>query len=131
MWFAILITFLLAQAEELLKSQGTTGPGGNIDVDAATITSDFSNPLRDFGLESSFTDPDDFVFNSTEIDVQALQTSSPLDMFPQSTQDNQTTSFLTEDFSWAMIELGVQEPLPPQDTIDELYVPIHPIINTD
>jgi hypothetical protein len=25
-----------------------------------------------------------------------------------------------DDFSWAMIELGVDEPLPPQDTVDEL-----------
>ncbi len=42
-------------------------------------------------------------------------TSNPLEIFP---------TFLTEDFSWAMIELGVEEPLPPQDTSDELYVAI-------
>ena len=36
--------------------------------------------------------------------------------------DSHMNAFLTEDFSWAMIELGVEEPLPPQDTIDELYV---------
>lgn len=41
-------------------------------------------------------------------------------------------------FTWEMIGLGLEEPLPPQDTIDELYVPMqndgmcaHTIYNSD
>lgn len=29
---------------------------------------------------------------------------------------------LDDNFTWEMIGLGLEEPLPPQDTIDELYV---------
>ena len=31
---------------------------------------------------------------------------------------------ITEDFSWEMIGLGLEEPLPNQDVVEELYVPL-------
>ncbi|KAE9368880.1 hypothetical protein N431DRAFT_415637 [Stipitochalara longipes BDJ] len=110
----------LAQAEGLLKSQGTSGSGGNLDQKTEAILSESNDYFQDFGLEGSLTAPDELGFSSTEIEAETMQTTNAADMFPQSTQHSQANAFLTEDFSWAMIELGVQEPLPPKDTIDEL-----------
>lgn len=66
---------------------------------------------------------EELIFSSMEPESQFIQTTAHVGVFPQFNQDAQTSAFLTEEFSWAMIELGVQEPLPPQETIDELYVP--------
>lgn len=41
------------------------------------------------------------------------------EMIPEDLSDGQQF----QDFSWAMIELGLQEPLPPDSTIDALYGP--------
>lgn len=43
------------------------------------------------------------------------------DLFSEMTLEDQTFVSLNEGFSWRLIELGVEEPLPPQDAIDELY----------
>ncbi|KAE8440936.1 hypothetical protein EG329_006175 [Mollisiaceae sp. DMI_Dod_QoI] len=54
----------------------------------------------------------------------------PMISFSQPNQAEQPSIILNDDSLWAMIELGVEEPLPPQDTIDELtqiyFNKIHP-----
>ena len=100
-----------------------------MDVNMGAVPSESDNKFQDSEFDGSFTTPAEFIFSSTEIEMQATQTSRPLEIFPQFTQDSQADAFLTEDFSWAMIELGVHEPLPPQDTIDELYVSLSPFFH--
>jgi hypothetical protein len=107
----------LAQAEELLKKQDVTGSGSNTNPSIEIGAPRSSDLSKDFGLEVPFTAPDEAAFSSPR-----MMTSGPSELFPHSVQDTEANAFLTEDFSWAMIELGVQEPLPPQDTIDELYL---------
>jgi hypothetical protein len=84
-----------------------------------TTNDDF---FQDVGMGVPFVQ-EDLVFSSMEPESQFTQTTTHVGRFPPSNEDVQTNAFLTEEFSWAMIELGVQEPLPPQETIDELYVP--------
>jgi hypothetical protein len=105
--------------EELLKKQEATGSGSNIVPTTETFDAGSGDISQDFGLEASFF-PEELVFSSMEPEAQFIQTMSHVEVFPESNQDTHTGAFLTEEFSWAMIELGVQEPLPPQDTIDEL-----------
>jgi hypothetical protein len=83
-----------------------------------------SNPVQDFetGAPLPASAPDELLFSSAYVEEEFMA-SVPLDIFRNDNQDSHMSAFLTEDFSWAMIELGVQEPLPPQDTIDELYLP--------
>jgi len=117
-----LMFLFLAQAERLLKTNEKDGTE-SVNERMQAIPSEIDSVFADSELDSSFAVPAEFILGSTEIEVQAVQTSSPFQMFPQSTQESQAGAFPIEDFSWAMIELGVHEPLPPQDTIDELYEP--------
>lgn len=41
---------------------------------------------------------------------------------PQLNKTNAHTTNTTDSFSWEMIGLGLEEPLPTQETINELYV---------
>jgi hypothetical protein len=67
---------------------------------------------------------DEPLFSSAYV-KEIFMTADPFDILPNDNQDSHMNAFLADEFSWAMIELGVEEPLPPQDTIDELYV-AHP-----
>jgi hypothetical protein len=54
-------------------------------------------------------------------DVPSQQSHAPVDLFSQVVEDNvPDLNFPSDGISWAMIELGVDEPLPPQETVDEL-----------
>jgi hypothetical protein len=112
----------LAQVEELLKEKEVTSSGSNFVPIIETFDAANGAFFQDLGLEGPFVQEDP-IFSSVEPEAQFTQSRSHVEVFPQSSQDNQTGVFLTEEFSWAMIELGVQEPLPPQDTIDELFGP--------
>ena len=86
-----------------------------------------SSSLQDLETEAPLpASVSDELFFSSACVQEEFMTSNPLEIFPNDNQDSHMNAFLTEDFSWAMIELGVEEPLPPQDTIDELYVATSP-----
>jgi hypothetical protein len=117
----ILLVIYLAQAEELLKKQNVIGSGSNTDLSTEIGAPASSDLSQNFGLEVPIPAPDEFPFSSSHAEVQ-MMTSSPPEVFPHSAQDTETNPFQTDDFSWAIVDLGVQEPLPPQETIDELYL---------
>jgi hypothetical protein len=108
----------------LLKKQESTGSatasGSNVVPTTERYDTANDDFLQDLGIEVPFSSEEP-IFSSMETDPQFTQTTYG-GMFPPSNQDEQISAFLTEEFSWAMIELGVQEPLPPQETIDELYM---------
>jgi hypothetical protein len=110
----------------LLKKQESTRSATPSSSNALPTTEGFDASNDDFFQDLGMGVPfiqEDLVFSSMEPELQFTQTTSHVGVFPQSNQDSQTNAFLTEEFSWAMIELGVQEPLPPQETIDELFEP--------
>ena len=84
---------------------------------------------EDFEKEAPFpaSASDEPLFSSAYVEEMFMTSdpSDPFDILPNDNQDSHMNAFLVDEFSWAMIELGVEEPLPPQDTIDELYV-AHP-----
>lgn len=91
--------------------------------------SDFniSNPTINLG---SGADADRWAFNG-ESPQPPIDMAFTADMNMGMGLDDNT-------FTWEMIGLGLEEPLPPQDTIDELYVPMqndgmcaHTIYNSD
>lgn len=49
--------------------------------------------------------------------------STGLDDFNLGNNLGLSMSSIGGDFTWEMIGLGLEEPLPPQETIDELQVP--------
>lgn len=78
-------------------------------------------------IDLSFLGTEHLVENqNTMPSVAHLQEQAQFDFFPQLFPDNFPDLNLPhEEFSWAMIELGIEEPLPPQETIDELYIYSH------
>ncbi|EEH08043.1 binuclear zinc transcription factor [Histoplasma capsulatum G186AR] len=114
----------LAQVETLLKSQDS----GDV-FQKSPVPTDFNpRPPASGSVVNSMTD----VFPSSN-PTENLRTV-PLDLFGDlnSTQINLPDDSITSGggFSWEMIGLGLEEPLPAQDVIDELneiyFQKIHP-----
>ena len=56
-------------------------------------------------------------------EIPQTPNNTHFDFFSQSVEvEVHEQPLLSEDFSWALIELGVDEPLPPEETIAELSV---------
>ncbi|PGH18548.1 hypothetical protein AJ79_00327 [Helicocarpus griseus UAMH5409] len=115
----------LAQVETLLKSHD---PGDVPQQSSAAADTSFKNPTSG-GLTSDMTD----IFTSSNDIANNLPAS--LDTFDlPSTQINLVDSNIppVNEFSWEMIGLGLEEPLPTQDVIDELndiyFRKIHPSV---
>jgi len=113
------------QVETLLKTQDPpTSPDGNkglpIPVDAASqpanqraaATANFSVQDPSIGIASS-RDMDRWHFNDDS------PNNPPMDDFNFNNM-NINLGNGDSNFTWEMIGLGLEEPLPPQDTIDEL-----------
>jgi hypothetical protein len=75
--------------------------------------------FQDLGLEPKFVSNEQ-TFGDLEQGREFTQSTQGIDVFYQLNAGTNSSAFLHEEFSWAMIELGVEEPLPPQETIDEL-----------
>ncbi|EER39879.1 binuclear zinc transcription factor [Histoplasma capsulatum var. duboisii H88] len=114
----------LAQVETLLKSQDS----GDV-FQKSPVPTDFNpRPPTSGNVANSMTD----VFPSSNPTENSR--TVPLDLFGDlnSTQINLPDDSITSggDFSWEMIGLGLEEPLPAQDAIDELneiyFQKIHP-----
>ncbi|KUJ12841.1 uncharacterized protein LY89DRAFT_592586 [Mollisia scopiformis] len=123
----------LAQVEDLLKKYETSEGGKH----------ESSNTLHvDIGDPSVFDDLD--IQMPLDLDQSLMTSAEDNETFSRSFDPLITTPFsginlsdlssapLDDASLWAMIELGVEEPLPPQDTIDELteiyFTKVHPSI---
>ncbi|OJD12215.1 hypothetical protein AJ78_07156 [Emergomyces pasteurianus Ep9510] len=114
----------LAQVETLLKSQDS----GEVLQKSPAPTDINPQPPTSGGLNDDMTD----IFASSN----AIKNAPPVSLDPfgdlNSTHINLPDNNITSggDFSWEMIGLGLEEPLPAQDVIDELneiyFRKIHP-----
>jgi len=75
--------------------------------------------FQDLGLEAKFVSNEQ-TFDDLEQGREFTQSTQGIDVFYQFNAGTNSSAFLHEEFSWEMIELGVEEPLPPQETIDAL-----------
>jgi hypothetical protein len=75
--------------------------------------------FQDLGLEAKFVSSEQ-TFSNLEQGQELTQSPQGIDVFYQLNAETNSSAFLHEEFSWGIIELGVEEPLPPQETIDEL-----------
>lgn len=112
----------LQQVETLLKNQETTephrdAPHANTSFATSTILQSIPDGLHMGGPDS--------------LPTAFPESISPSDAFP-ALQTNPSTNANSgdEEFPWEMIGLGLDEPLPPQDVINELhqiyFTKIHP-----
>lgn len=107
---------LLAQVETLLKSQDS----GDILQKSPAPTDSTPQPRTSGVLPNNMAD----IFTSMNV----VENTHPISLGQfgdlNSTQINLPDNNITSggDFSWEMIGLGLEEPLPAQDVVDELYV---------
>lgn len=152
---------LLEQVETLLKTQE---PAGNEPARPSTVTFEQpQNQTAPVAANFNATSPGILTPNSRNLDrwrpnagsppnsnntdlsaaaAAAATASNPvgggIDDFSFNGGMSMGMNDLDNSFTWEMIGLGLEEPLPPQDTIDELYVlhrawflkPAHKIIGT-
>jgi hypothetical protein len=89
--------------------------------DNSGILADDTFPEEDFNITYMETELLGESHNALQ-DPVPLQYQPHFDSFPQLVEGDLSGAVLPDDgISWAMIELGLDEPLPPQETIDELY----------
>lgn len=113
----------LKQVETLLKTQEPPLPTPEASSTSYVRSSNANNgglgvvPENDFGISSAGmgTNPDSWGFNGESPQPGLDPMAFTADMGMGMNLDDNT-------FTWEMIGLGLEEPLPPQDTIDELYV---------
>lgn len=115
---------VIEQVETLLKTQNPSitvpevsqlkATDSNIGLGALTSvsTSDFNVPNANLGMKS--TEATSWGFNETS-------PQAPMDNINFQGDMDMGIPIDDSNFTWEMIGLGLEEPLPPQDTIDELY----------
>lgn len=111
----------LHQVETLLKSQEKSDQ----QKDATSVNSSFANNITPQGM------PDGFMGGSDQMPATFPESLSPSDPFPAMPTNGSTNANSgDEEFPWEMIGLGLDEPLPPQDVINDLhqiyFTKIHP-----
>ncbi len=116
--------FSTEQVETLLKTQdpaaltpeitSTSFTAGQTSTSSANIG---SIPANDFGLQNPTIG-----LNSDRWGFNGESPQPGLDPMAFSADLNMGMGLDDNTFTWEMIGLGLEEPLPPQDTIDELYV---------
>lgn len=110
-----------AQVEGLLsKQEGFDQFGTDISHDRSRVSN--NNDVAADGFDVTLIETE-FLEEGQNVvpDTSPGQAQAHFDFFPQFAEDDVPDLNLPNDgFSWAMIELGVDEPLPPQGTIDEL-----------
>ncbi|KAK0612934.1 fungal-specific transcription factor domain-containing protein [Bombardia bombarda] len=130
----------LKQVETLLKTQDvpTTSPDGSKTM---PITIDDRPPPKPptphappVAVNFSVPDPSIAVAKSRDVDRWNFASESPnvMDDFNFNSNITMGMGDVENNFTWEMIGLGLEEPLPPQDTIDELhqiyFEKIHPSV---
>lgn len=119
------------QVETLLKTQDpATSPDGSkglpVPVDAAAAAAAASQPVNQRAAATanfSVQDPSIGIASSRDMDRWHFNGDSPNNPPLEDFNFNSMNINLgsgDSNFTWEMIGLGLEEPLPPQDTIDEL-----------
>ena len=106
--------------EGLLKKQEAGEMSSSASPTAQTGNQSSDSLLGTAGFEAAYPMNEQVLENLGSV-LEFNPHQGQIDLFPQMPLDDPTFVALDEGFSWEMIELGVEEPLPPQDTIDELY----------
>jgi hypothetical protein len=103
------------QVEHLLKNQDTNEQAKDntrSDTTSAYVATTISQGLPESGGAGGF------LGGSNDVAVNFPESISPgLDAFQTATSNMKSAD---GDFPWEMIGLGLDEPLPPQDVIDDL-----------
>jgi hypothetical protein len=118
----------LEQVEEMLKTQEPASKTPDMSRPSFPLSNAahshnsglLGTPNADFGV----TNPDIGVVNDRDHERWHFPGDSPQPPMEDMTFDPNLNMTMTMDptFTWEMIGLGLDEPLPPQETIDELYV---------
>jgi hypothetical protein len=125
-WAERLIQFPLEQVETLLKTQDpavttaevsptnfTAGQGGVSGINLGSV------PAPDFNVSNAAIG---IVDNADRWGFSGESPQPPLNDLGFGADMNMGIGLDDNTFTWEMIGLGLEEPLPPQETIDELYV---------
>ena len=120
----------IEQVETLLKTQDpTTSPDGSkgmsISVDAAAAKQP-ANQRAAATANFSVQDPSIGIASSRDMDRWHFNGDSPNNAAMDDFNFNSMGMGMANgesNFTWEMIGLGLEEPLPPQETIDELLAP--------
>ncbi|KXJ91949.1 fungal-specific transcription factor domain-containing protein [Microdochium bolleyi] len=120
----------LKQVEQLLSTKGPETPAANAGSDtpararvafestsgqARATAAAFHNTNPNAEINDQPVDPESWRFN------QDLPQSGPTDDFNFAASMAIDMGGMGNNFTWEMIGLGLDEPLPPQETIDELH----------
>ncbi|KAI1339580.1 fungal-specific transcription factor [Xylariaceae sp. FL0016] len=129
----------LKQVEELLKTQD---PATNTSPDTTKVASSAFEQVQPqqapVTADFSVTDPSITIASDRDMDRWRFNGDSPqagpgaLDDFNFAGNMSMGMNSIDPSFTWEMIGLGLEEPLPPQETIDELhqiyFEKVHPSI---
>ncbi|KAK4212821.1 hypothetical protein QBC37DRAFT_186013 [Rhypophila decipiens] len=129
----------LKQVETLLKTQdvSTTSPDGSkgSPIVLEPGASKQSNQRPAATANFTVTDPSIAIASSRDMDRWHFNAESPngvMDDFNFNSNISMGMNNVDSTFTWEMIGLGLEEPLPPQETIDELhqiyFEKIHPSV---
>ena len=112
------------QVETLLATQDPAGTTPDSAKAAASISrgNEKAAAKANFGV----ADPSINIASSRDMDRWHYNADSPpqpgsIDEFNFNSNMNMNMSNVDSQFTWEIINLGLDEPLPPQDTIDELH----------
>lgn len=120
---------LVEQVETLLKGQdiGATSPDPS--SNSASIIADGKAKQNQHPAATAnfnVTDPSIGIASGRDMDRWRFNADSPQNVPRDDFNFNGSMAMNMNDmgsnFTWEMIGLGLEEPLPPQETIDELYV---------
>jgi|SRR5450432_1387981 hypothetical protein len=118
------ILTIVEQVETLLKSQEPAPKLPDIAKTSFTINNSNPNILQQVNTDFNVSNP--HILLTTEQDVDRWgfnpgeSPNPPMDDMNFDTSLNMGMPMEDATFTWEMIGLGLEEPLPPQETIDEL-----------
>ncbi|KAL2019245.1 hypothetical protein VTK56DRAFT_9972 [Thermocarpiscus australiensis] len=130
----------LKQVETLLKTQeiSSSSPDGSKGISMSADRGGANQPLNQRAAATAnfnVTDPSIGIASSRDMDrwhFNAESPNGPTENFNINGNMGMGMSGVDNNFTWEMIGLGLEEPLPPQETIDELhriyFEKIHPSV---
>ena len=118
---------IIEQVETLLKTQDVTPTAGAEKAKAISVPIDTTpKPAQPPAAVPDFTVPDPSIGIASSRDMDRWNfngespQNAPLDDFNFNSNMSMGLNSMDGNFTWEMIGLGLEEPLPPQETIDEL-----------
>jgi hypothetical protein len=117
------------QVETLLKTQDvspTTSTAQKSKTISISVDPVAPKPTQPVTVPPNFTVPDPSIGIASSRDMDRWNfngespQNAPIDDFNFNSNLNMGVNEIDGNFTWEMIGLGLEEPLPPQETIDEL-----------